>query len=161
LSDPDWLARRSYATLRGLIHDCVHGIQHEVHARCTIIAHAGQSSPTAAPVQADSDTGVSITLCAPNFLSKSVMELPTYQGLHNPCPITNARSSFLVCTQTQQELQCHSYSCACSCLTRTGINPPNRVAWSGYGHSAPAAKQNPLVAPLAIRYGPPLHRSIL
>jgi pyruvate dehydrogenase E1 component beta subunit len=33
--------------------------------------------------------GVSITRSIPNFLSKSVMEFPTYQGLHNPCPITN------------------------------------------------------------------------
>ena len=46
-------------------------------------------APIAAPVVADSETGVSITRSLPNFLSRSVIELPTYHGLHKPCPITN------------------------------------------------------------------------
>ena len=51
-------------------------------------------APTAAPVHADSETGVSMTLSLPNFLSKFVIEFPTYQGLQSPCPITKTSGLF-------------------------------------------------------------------
>ena len=56
---------------------------------CTTIGFILLSeAPTAAPVIAASETGVSIILFLPNFLSKSFIVFPTYHGLHNPCPIT-------------------------------------------------------------------------
>ena len=45
-------------------------------------------------ILADSETGVSIIRSTPNFLSKSVIEFPTYQGLQSPWPITKTSGYF-------------------------------------------------------------------
>ena len=51
------------------------------------------AAPTAEAVVAFSDTGQSMIRSRPNSFSSPVMLPPTYQGLHNPCPMTNTRSS--------------------------------------------------------------------
>ena len=85
------LSARHVRPLGRLIDERIHCVESEVHSRVNNDwLYPGECCAHGCPVQADSATGVSIIRSMPNCLSRSVMELPTYQGLHKPRPMTNA-----------------------------------------------------------------------
>ena len=73
-----WSTARSMKSIRGWI---------------TTTRIPASAAPMAAPVVALSDTGESMTRSRPNSRSRSFMLLPTYHGLHTPCPIAKTSGS--------------------------------------------------------------------